>query len=116
MPKGLKLRGKEAFVNKYELCDNLSALDVKRFSSYDGEWLDFVSACRRNADSSTFDIVIGGIANDKVFRTIDLYFSGDMNKYEALRKLKYEQPNNQICIRSQKAIDQCLKFITAEEI
>lgn len=111
-----KLRGKQAFVNTYELSDNLDFFDVKIFSSYDEEWLDFVSACRRNADLSTYDIVIGGIANDKVFRTIDLYFSGDMNKNDALSKLKYEQPNNQLCIRSQKAIEQCLKFIKAEEI
>ncbi|MBE6319318.1 MAG: DUF3990 domain-containing protein [Bacteroidales bacterium] len=111
-----KLRGKEAFVNKYELCDDFNSLEVKRFLSYDEEWLDFVSACRRNADSSTFDIVIGGIANDKVFRTIDLYFSGDMNKDEALQKLKFEQPNNQLCIRSQNAINKCLKFLDAEGI
>ena len=111
-----KLRGKQAFVNTHELSDNLDSFDVKTFSLYDEEWLDFVSACRRNADLSTYDIVVGGIANDKVFRTIDLYFSGDMNKDDALSKLKYEQPNNQLCIRSQKAIEQNLKFINAEDI
>lgn len=110
-----KLRGKSAFINSYELADNIESCNIKIFHSYNEEWLDFVSACRRNADITTYDIVIGGIANDKVFRTIDLYFSGDMTKDEALRKLKFEQPNNQLCIRTQKTIDLYLKFINAEK-
>lgn len=111
-----KLRGKDAFINIYELDDDLSLLNIKIFLHYDEEWLDFVSACRRNVDVSTYDIVIGGIANDKVFKTIDLYFSGDMTKNEALSKLKFEQPNNQLCIRTQKAIDTHLKFLKSENI
>lgn len=111
-----KLRGKDAFVNIYELDDDLGSLNIKIFQHYNEEWLDFVAACRRNVDASTYDIVIGGIANDKVFRTIDLYFSGDMTKDEALRKLKFEQPNNQLCIRTQVAIDSYLKFIKSEVI
>ena len=37
----------------------------------------------------------GGIANDKVFRTVDLFFAGDITKEEALRRLLFEIPNNQ---------------------
>lgn len=111
-----KLRGKDAFINIYELNDNQGSLSVKIFQHYDEEWLDFVASCRRNIDDSTYDIVIGGIANDKVFRTIDLYFSGDMTKDEALRKLKFEQPNNQLCIRTQTAIDSHLKFIKSDAL
>lgn len=111
-----KLRGKDAYINIYELDDNLDLLNIKTFLQYDEEWLDFVATCRRNNDASTYDIVIGGIANDKVFRTIDLYFSGDMTKDEALRKLKFEQPNNQLCIRTQTAIYSHLKFIKSEAI
>ena len=52
-------------------CDEfcLTFLNVKRFDRYDEEWLDFVMACRRGDDHSDYDVVIGGIANDKVFNT-----------------------------------------------
>lgn len=59
--------------------------------------------------------MIGGIADDKIFRTIDLYFSGDIPKDEALRRLKYEKPNNQYCLRSHRALD-LLSFVSGEEI
>ena len=79
------------------------------------EWLDFVFQCRKGEDKSEYDIVIGGIADDKIFKTIDLYFTGDISKDEALRRLKYEKPNNQYCLRTQRAID-LLIFKSAEEI
>lgn len=58
----------------------------------------------------------GGIANDKVFNTIDLYFSGLINKQEALGRLSFEHPNHQICILNQEIIKQHLHFVSAEEI
>ena len=62
------------------------------------------------------DIVRGGIANDKVFRTLDLYFAGDIGKQDALRRLVYEIPNYQLCFRSQVAIDKCLTYIKSEKL
>lgn len=38
------------------------------------------------------------------------YFAGDINKDECLRRLIFEEPNNQICIRSQQVLDECLTF------
>lgn len=55
-------------------------------------------------------VVKGGIANDKVFRTVDLFFAGDITKEEALNRLLFELPNNQLCIRSQKLLDNCLTY------
>jgi len=48
------------------------------FETYNEEWLDFVRECRSGRIQGDWDIVRGGIANDKVFRTLDLYFSGDI--------------------------------------
>ena len=110
------LRGQKACLNIYELADDLSAFNVLEFDRYDEGWLDFVSCCRRGTDVSDYDIVIGGIANDKVFRTIDLYFAGDINKDEALKRLKYERPNHQMCLRNQRLIDEKLKFVTSVEV
>lgn len=70
----------------------------------------FCVACRKGIIIGNYDIVKGGIANDKVFRTVDLFFSGDITKEEALRRLLFELPNDQLCIRSQKILDNYLTF------
>ena len=67
-------------------------------------------ALTKTLQNGNYDVIIGGIANDKVFRTVDLYFAGDINKDECLRRLIFEEPNNQICIRSQQVLDECLTF------
>lgn len=110
------LRGKQAWLNTYELSPDNGTYTVKTFHSYDAEWLDFVTECRKGHDGTDYDIVAGGIANDKVFRTIDLYFAGDIGKDEALRRLKYEKPNHQICIRSQQALDEMLTFLSSQQL
>ena len=89
-----------------------------RFSvrSYDLEWLQFVSKCRAGEDDSNYDIVIGGIANDKVIQTLDRYFAGELSVEATIGLLKYEKPNNQICIRSQILIDECLTHIESKKL
>lgn len=77
-------RGKPAWLNEYELDDSFVSYNLKEFFCYDEEWLDYVSACRVGNVADDYDIVRGGIANDKVFRTVDLYFAGDITKLEAL--------------------------------
>lgn len=66
--------------------------------------------------NQTFDIVEGGIANDRVFNTIDLYFSGNMSREDALGRLAFEHPNHQLCILNQEVIKLHLHFISAEMI
>ena len=61
-------------------------------------------------------IIIGGIANDKVILTVDLYFSGQISEEVALERLKFEQPNIQYCIRSQEMLDNCLKYIKSKRL
>ncbi|MCQ2311627.1 MAG: DUF3990 domain-containing protein [Paludibacteraceae bacterium] len=112
-----RLRGKSAVLNEYLLDEAIHKnCKIKSFLHYDEEWLDFVMACRKGDDVSDWDIVIGGVANDRVFRTIDLYFSGDMSKADALKRLVKEEPNNQICIRRQELIDRYLHFLVSEEL
>ena len=111
------LRGSKAYLNEYEFDETgLSEFAVKQFGSYDEEWLDFVMGCRNGSDESAWDVVFGGVANDKIFRTIDLYFAGDISKGDALRRLSFEKPNNQICLRTQRAIVSLLTFVDAAEV
>lgn len=107
-------RGQQAVLNSYELAEEWTTYHVRHFNVYDEEWLDFVAANRRGDKVEPYDAVEGGIANDKVFRTLDLYFSGDITKEDALKRLRYEKPNHQICLLSQHLIDEQLKFISSE--
>ncbi len=104
-------RNFDAWLNCYEFDINLSEWKVQQFNSYDKDWLHFVAECRAGNDVSDFDIVIGGIANDKVIQTLDRYFEGELSEEQTLGILKYERPNIQYCIRNQKLIEACLKHI-----
>ena len=109
------LRGRTAVMNEYDVPEDLIELKVKVFETYDEEWLDFILRCRQGKDTTDYELVIGGIANDKIFKTIDLYFTGDITKDEALRRLKYEKPNNQYCFRTARALT-LLSFTSSEVI
>lgn len=103
--------GKEAVMNIYDLRDGWKAnYKVKIFEAYDDEWLDFVVANRDGEKVEMFDAVEGGIADDKVFEAIDLYTANLIDKGEALRRLKFEKPNHQICFLNQEIIDNYISF------
>jgi hypothetical protein len=87
---------------------------VLRFDTYSEDWLDFILKCRRGEDNSDYDIVMGGVANDKVFNTVELFFDGLIDKKEAIKRLRYEKPNFQIAFRSQKVIEEYLHFERSE--
>lgn len=109
-------RNRDAWLSIYEFECNLSEWKGRQFDAYDREWLQFVAKCRAGNDDSGFDIVIGGIANDKVIQTLDRYFEGELSEDETLGLLKYEKPNIQYCIRSQDMLDQCLKHIESKRL
>lgn len=111
------IRGRKAYLNTYTFNEAaLRDLEVLSFDAYDEGWIGFVMECRRGNDSTEWDVVMGGIANDRVFTTVDLFFAGEISKDEALGRLAFEKPNDQICIRSQKALDTLLSFEGAVEI
>ena len=106
-----KRRGKEAWLNSYEFSCNETEWNVLHFESYDKAWLDFISKCRAGNDDSDYDLVVGGIADDRVFMTLDRYLTGEISLQEALGLLEFVTPNIQYCIRSERLIDKSLAFI-----
>ena len=100
-----KKRGKNGIVTRYEFDENDNkALKILKFDSYSEEWLNFILNCRRGKDNTDYDMVIGGVANDKVFNTVELFFDGLIDKTEAIGRLRYEKPNLQIAFRTDKAL------------
>jgi hypothetical protein len=83
-------RGKEGVISNYIFDEELfQRLKVLRFDSYSEDWLEFILTCRSGKDSSDYDAVCGGIANEK--------------------------PNIQIALRTDAALT-CLKYMGCEKI
>ena len=112
-----KRRGQQAWLNTYEfsLYDE-PQWNIKRFDAYDEHWLDFVALCRDGKDVGNYDMRIGGIANDRVIITLDRYFAGEISQDEALGLLRFEKPNVQYCIRSERMLQECLTYIESEQV
>ena len=112
--------GKPHVLNVYDWSFTASAspeVRYRRFLEYDDDWLDFVVANRRGERAwEGFDVVEGGIANDRVFNTIELYAAGLTPREDTLRQLRYEKPNNQICILNQGVLDRFLHFVEAVQL
>lgn len=104
-------RGEPAILNVFELSDDIPDASRKVFPAYDGEWLDYIVACRKGLPHQQYDVIEGGIADDNVFDTVDLYLQGVYTREQALDQLLWKRPNNQLCITSQIIIDRYLQFI-----
>ena len=88
-----------------------------RFARYDASWLRFIVHCRMGQGVwQDYDIVEGGVANDRVIDTVENYISGMVSEEFALAELSRHQPNNQICILNQTIADKYLHFVSSEEI
>ena len=111
-----RIRNRQAYLNIYELADEWRHAKVKIFPHYDTEWLDVVMANRREQVASDYDAVEGGIANDRIFRTFDLYSADEISREEALKRLRFEQPNHQICFLKQEIMDKYLTYIGSERL
>ena len=112
-----KRRGQTAWLNTYKISLSEKKLwKIKRFETYDKDWLDFVAQCRNGNDVGDYDMIIGGIANDRVIMTLDRYFSNEISEEEALGFLRFEKPNIQYCIRSERMLQECLTYIESKQI
>ena len=110
--------GKKGIINIYNFDDTdiQKKYRYKKLQEYNEEWLDFILACRSGSkEYQNYDIIEGGIANDKVFNTVELYFSALIDKATALQRLKFEKPNNQICFINQEVVDKLLHFESSYE-
>ena len=87
-------RGGSAVLNIYEIDEKTAfeKLKIKQFFKADEEWLDFVSSNRNGIyTGEKFDLIIGAVANDDVFRLLQLYLTGLYTKEQALLGLKIKE-------------------------
>ncbi len=90
-------KGGKAVVNIYEIDENISNnLKVRKFNEPNEQWLDFVAENRSGIYSKDkYDIIIGKVSNDDVYKTLQLYLNGVLIKPQALVTLKIKKLFNQ---------------------
>jgi len=111
-------RLKSGYINEYEVdIDAVTAsLNIKIFDSPNDEWLDFVMSNRRIADfSHSYDIVIGPVANDRVYTAFALYEGGTISRDALIRELKTYRLVDQYLFHTNEALAHLI-FINAEKI
>lgn len=95
----------------------LQNMRCKVFYSYDIEWLEFIIGNRNGENPARdYDYVEGGVANDRVIDTVNLYTAGLITLDTALRELSKHQPNNQMCILNQEIINKYLMYDGTESL
>ena len=114
-----RIREEKGIVNNYELdieCVK-SSYRYYRFDKYDNEWLQFIVANRLGRKNVTkYDVIEGGVANDRVIDTVEAYMANLMPLETALHELSRHQPNNQFCITNQDVIENCLVYLESYNI
>ncbi len=104
----------KAYINIYEMLDDDSAFKVKTFPDDLLEWIDFVCDCRDgNTNYQTYDIIKGKVADDKVFRVVDLYHTYiSVSEREGFFQKEGENALCDLCMFVAKYPRKDLKFIS----
>ncbi|MDR3304883.1 MAG: DUF3990 domain-containing protein [Clostridiales Family XIII bacterium] len=107
----------------FEQIDSLRAYE---FQTTDAEWLHCICGHRRGIEQITalwesYDVLAGKVANDDTNATLTFYLNGAYGEVgsedavaAALRQLRPEVLENQICLKTQSAVN-CLKFAGYEK-
>jgi len=106
-------RGEKPILNVYDFSHTKAIREFKylKFTAYDNQWLHFIIDSRNGIKNwMQYDIIEGGIADDRVIDTVNLYMLGLMSEEMALSRLSEHRPNNQICILNQDLADKYLRF------
>jgi len=107
-------------VNAYTLDEETireSGFRILTFEAYDESWLNFIAGSRTGLKPwMGYDLIEGGVANDRVIDTVEGYINGDFAADVAIGRLKHHKPNNQIAILNQTIIDRHLVWISAEDV
>lgn len=114
-----RIKQETGIVNVYEMdIDKVKKVfHYYRFKNYDNEWLQFIVTNRMGRDiMKQYDVIEGGVANDRVIDTVEAYMANLMPLENALQELSKHRPNNQLCITNQKVIDEYIVFVESYKI
>lgn len=111
------IRGKEkGIVSLFEYNENLN-FNILDFGDNLDNWIDFVCECRSGSDVyRDYDVIKGKVADDKVFRVVDMYQMGIWDKNRAIKEIRVYDTYDQITFVTQKAIDSMLVYTGYSEV
>lgn len=106
--KKVRSNSVHAVVSIYEIADDLlerEGLVIMRYNGATESWLNFVVENRKaKTPLHEYDIVLGPVANDKLYATISMYENGDLDVEAAIVQLKTHVLFNQVSFHSVKAL------------
>ncbi len=87
---------------------------IREFHGPDEAWLNFVVNSRKGLKHD-YDLVLGPVANDKVFTVVNLYESGVINATTAIAELKAYKTYDQLSFHTEIVIKE-LRFVESYEV
>jgi hypothetical protein len=94
---------------------NDNSFIIRDFKGVSEEWLDFIFANRNGYVTQFFDIVLGPVANDSLYATLQVFEQGIITKEQAIERLKTHTLVNQISFHSTNVLEN-LEFIKSYEV
>lgn len=103
-------------VSVYDLSD-LDGLRLLDLSSDLSEWLAFICRCRDGSSIyERYDVIKGRVADDKVFRVVDMFKRGIWDEARALKEIKIYDAYDQIAFITRASVDAALAFAKSYEV
>lgn len=97
-------------VSIYDMSD-LGGLHLLDLSNDLSKWLVFVCQCRDgSAVYKSYDVIKGRVADDNVFRVVDMFKRGIWDEARALQEIKVYDTYDQIAFITQSSADASLLF------
>lgn len=110
---------KSGFVSAFEFDESAlekSGCRIKAFKGVSDEWLMFIAANRLHGNiGHDYDVVIGPVANDRVYTVLNLYEGGYIDEASAIKRMKAYRLADQYLFHTAKSLV-ALKFSSAVEV
>ena len=92
-------------VSAYATTPAWEGLRILRFATPNRQWLDCVTAHRRQRPpEEVYDVVAGPVANDRTMDVLNVYFSGTITAEMALQLLLPQKLNDQWALKTPAAL------------
>ncbi|MBQ5984355.1 MAG: DUF3990 domain-containing protein [Bacteroidales bacterium] len=88
---------------------------VRRFNGVDREWLQFIVGCRKLRRDHDYNLVMGPVANDRLYLTINMYENGELSEEATIIQLKAYKLFDQLSFHSTASLRE-LHFLEAVEV
>lgn len=79
--------------------------------------MEFVCSCRRGeSQDEGFDLIAGGVADDQVYRAVDLYYKGLWTLDRTIEELELLRSQRSVLFQISPFLDRTLVFEEAYEV